>query len=359
MKTAVDTQQFLPFADVREGIVIMKDGSFRAVGMVSAINFALKSEKEQNAIVYQYQNFLNSLSSPIEIVMQSKRLDLTAYLKQLKTFEDKEVNELLRMQIADYRAFVEKLITVANIMDKRFYVVIPFNSAGFKPSPGSITGASKGPIKITETQFRVAQQELNQRLGTVTSGLNGIGLQVATLNTQQLVELLYGTFNPDEAETQKLDEVENLQGAVVERQPPRPDEFPIPPTAPAPADTQAQAPPLAAEQAPAAPKGESSATSPLSTAPAQQSDPAQQQPASSSAEAQIIPVGQTITIEGQPSSAANPVPPSNQVPHASNKPESVSPEAKTEADSVPGTATASSQGEQDGPLITAEEMKGR
>ena len=303
MKAAPGTQQFLPFADVREGVVIMKDGSFRAVGMVSAINFALKSEKEQNAIVYQYQNFLNSLSFPIEIVMQSKRLDLTAYLKQLKAFESKEVNELLRMQIADYHAFIEKLITVANIMDKRFYVVIPYLSAGFKPSAGSITAASKGPIKITETQFRVAQQELNQRLGTVTSGLNGIGLQVVALNTQPLVELLYGTFNPDEAETQKLDEVENLQGAVVERQPPQPDEFAIPEAAPAPADAEAQP-----------------------------------QPASSE-DVQVIPPEQTIKIDSQPA----PTPPSNVPLSAPTQPESVPPKAQAEV----------------GPLITADEVKGQ
>ncbi len=357
MKTAAGTQQFLPFADVREGVVIMKDGSFRAIGMVSAINFALKSEKEQNAIVYQYQNFLNSLSFPIEIVMQSKRLDLTAYLKQLKTFEDKEVNELLRMQIADYRAFVEKLITVANIMDKRFYVVIPYLSAGFKPSPGSITAASKGPIKITETQFRVAQQELNQRLGTVTSGLNGIGLQVVALNTQPLVELLYGTFNPDEAETQKLDEVENLQGSVVERQPPQPDEFAIEEAAPAPADTQAQpqptSPPAGGADEPASP-----------STPANGSD--------SSADVQVIPPEQTIKIESQPIRQAQgepavppvPTPPANVPPSAPTQPASETANSQQPiANSVPDNPTKQEESPESspttGPLITADEVKGQ
>lgn len=355
MKTAAGTQQFLPFADVREGIVIMKDGSFRAIGMVSAINFALKSEKEQNAIVYQYQNFLNSLSFPIEIVMQSKRLDLTAYLKQLKTFEGKEVNELLRMQIADYHAFIEKLITVANIMDKRFYVVIPYLSAGFKPSAGSITAASKGPIKITETQFRVAQQELNQRLGTVTSGLNGIGLQVVSLNTQPLVELLYGTFNPDEAETQKLDEVENLQGAVVERQPPQPDEFAIPDATPAPDDTQAQTqqtPPQAVEDV--------TATTPQTTSQSSEAfepAPAAAQPLdqpASSTDVQVIPPEQTIKIESQPT----PQPPSNEPPSAPAEPASSVGEPTSQNTPANEPASSSTNGVNE-PLITAEEVKER
>lgn len=215
------TQQFLPFADVREGVVIMKDGSFRAVAMTSAVNFALKSEQEQNAIIYQYQNFLNSLTFPIEIVMQSKRLDLTSYLKQLQALEERESNELLRLLIEDYRVFVGKLITVANIMDKRFYITLPYQNVGVKSETEGLVHSShpRGPIQISETQFSVAREELKQRLLTIQSGLNAIGLQVVALNTQQLVELLYATYNPEEAEAEKLDAVEQLQGGVVEQAP--------------------------------------------------------------------------------------------------------------------------------------------
>ena len=120
------TQDTLKFAEIRNDTVVLKDGNLRQVLLCSSINFALKSEQEQNAIVYAYQNFLNSLNFPIQILMQSKKLDLSNYLKKLSEKANSQTNELLRSQTLDYIDFIKRLINLANIMDKRFYVVVPF-----------------------------------------------------------------------------------------------------------------------------------------------------------------------------------------------------------------------------------------
>jgi len=120
------TQQFLEIDQIREGIIILKNKALRGVIMVSSLNFALKSEDEQNAIIYQFQNFLNSLDFSIEIVIQSRRLNITGYLEKLKELEGKQENELLRIQTADYRKFIQGLIAGGAIMSKNFFVVVPF-----------------------------------------------------------------------------------------------------------------------------------------------------------------------------------------------------------------------------------------
>jgi len=140
------TQQFLEIDQIREGIIILKNKALRGVIMVSSLNFALKSEDEQNAIIYQFQNFLNSLDFSIEIVIQSRRLNITGYLEKLKELEGKQENELLRIQTADYRKFIQGLIAGGAIMSKNFFVVVPFalvipflmqkGSRGLNPNSG-------------------------------------------------------------------------------------------------------------------------------------------------------------------------------------------------------------------------------
>lgn len=211
------TQEALKFAEVHNDTIVLKDGNLRQVLLCSSINFALKSEQEQNAIVYQYQNFLNSLTFPIQILMQSKKLDLSNYLAKLTERANVQTNELLRAQTLDYIDFIKKLINLANIMDKRFYVVVPFlvppkMNMGVPKNP--LSNQSSQPI-ISVEEFQTHQKELEQRVQVIEAGLGSIGIRCALLNTQQLIELLYGVYNPEEAHKEKLIAADELSGEIV------------------------------------------------------------------------------------------------------------------------------------------------
>jgi len=208
------TQEILKFAEIRDNTVILKDGNLRQIMLCSSINFALKSEQEQTAIIYQYQNFLNSLVFPVQIVMQSKKLDLANYLTNLEKIGNTQTNELLKVQTLDYVSFVKRLIELANIMDKRFYIVVPFMIPP-RVNPPKTSGKKTQTIVYSPEEFKKYKTELEQRTQVIQSGLNGMGIRTATLNTQQIIELLYGVYNPEEANKEKIIEARELQGDVV------------------------------------------------------------------------------------------------------------------------------------------------
>ncbi len=205
----------LPFSYLREGSVIMRDGSLRAVLLASSINFYLKSETEQNAIVSGYIGFLNTLSFPLQIVIQSRRLNIDGYLAQLETLERQQTNELLRLQTADYRQFVKELLELEDIMTKRFYVVVPYDPAGDKTRGfiSRLTSAFSAPaaVALREEKFRRASEELSKRVALVQSGLGQIGITTAALDTPSLIELYYRTYNQEVADVQPLSAVGKLQ----------------------------------------------------------------------------------------------------------------------------------------------------
>lgn len=207
------TQEALKFAEVHNDTIVLKDGNLRQVLLCSSINFALKSEQEQNAIVYAFQNFLNSLNFPIQILMQSKKLDLSNYLAKLTEKANSQTNELLRAQTLDYIDFIKRLINLANIMDKRFYVVVPYLiPPKIEPLKNPMQNQS---LTLTNEEFETYKKELAQRTQVIEAGLGSIGIRTALLNTQQLIELLYGVYNPEEASKEKLTEAENLTGEIV------------------------------------------------------------------------------------------------------------------------------------------------
>ena len=208
------TQDALKFAEIRNDTIILKDGNLRQILLCSSINFALKSEQEQNAIIFQYQNFVNSLTFPIQILMQSKKLDLSNYLAKLNEKANSQTNELLRAQTIDYIDFIKKLINLANIMDKRFYVTIPYLIPP-KIGVGKNIGKSTPQVTLTSQEFDNYRKELDQRVKTVESGLGSIGIRTALLNTQQLIELLYSVYNPEEAVKEKLIAADELTGDIV------------------------------------------------------------------------------------------------------------------------------------------------
>jgi len=221
MAVTASTQQHLHIAEIREDMVILKNGEVRVVLLASSVNFALKSSKEQNALIYGYQNFLNAIDFPLQIIVRSKKLDLTPYITQLKKKLQEEENELISIQIADYIDYIQRLISVANIMDKQFFVVVPYAplAAGGPKAGGGLFsglfGKKQATLKIDEKQLASCKTQLMERTNVIVSGLAGLGLRAVMLSTQELVEMYYEIYNPEEASEEKLTEVEELQGSVI------------------------------------------------------------------------------------------------------------------------------------------------
>lgn len=214
------TQQSIDIAGIKDGAVILKSGGYRLIMSVSTINFALKSEQEQNSLIFQYQSFLNSLHFPIEIVMRSKKLDLTPYLQKIINISKKQENELLKIQTDDYIEFVDKLINLANIMKKSFYVVIPHQPVTLK-NVSFIDKLFKkekmvAELRISEEEFKRNYGELTQKAEVVAGGLGRIGLHCVQLNTEEIIELFYQIYNPEIAGKERITDANLLSSEVIE-----------------------------------------------------------------------------------------------------------------------------------------------
>jgi hypothetical protein len=214
----VSTQSNIPIAGIKDGVTILKSGQYRMILEIAAINFDLKSEQEKNSLIFQYQSFLNSLHFPIEIVVKSNKLDLSPYLKKIESLIPKQTNELLKIQTQDYVDFVGQLINLANIMKKRFYVVVGYQPLVvsnsildkiFKKGPG------QNHLKISETDFETYSKELRQRAQTVAQGLGGMGLHCRQLNTKEIIEVFYEIYNPEVAGKERLTDPENISSSFV------------------------------------------------------------------------------------------------------------------------------------------------
>ncbi len=214
-KPGPPTQRFLDIAEIREDAVVLKDGTLRGVFMVSSINFALKSEDEQQATVQSYMQFLNGLEYPIQVVVQSRKMNIDAYMEALKEQERTIKNDLLRTQIIDYRGFVNELVELGEIMQKKFYVVVPYDPATDKKK-GFMTKLSAAimpasVVKLNEKKFKERRDSLMGRMNIIQGGLVGMGLQSAMLDTQGLIELFYTVYNPDVFDTQRLAPLNELR----------------------------------------------------------------------------------------------------------------------------------------------------
>ncbi len=196
----LSTQKYVDVEEVRDGVIVLKNGSLRAILLVSSINFDLKATEEQDSIVSQYQNFLNSLDFPIQIIVSSRKLNIKPYLDYLKKKEAQLTNDLLSLQLAEYQNFIKNLTDVSNIMSKFFYIVVPFHpvesvGGGFLDK---LFGATNSKIAISKRRelFDTYKNQLWQRLDHVSAGLSGTGVQLAPLNTEEIIELLYNSYNP-------------------------------------------------------------------------------------------------------------------------------------------------------------------
>ena len=223
------TQAALQVAEVRDNLAIMKDGSFRAVIMCRAINFDLISMQEKESVEYAYQGFLNSLEFPIQIVVRSRKVNINTYIDRLAALHSQKSNMLLQKLMEDYLDFVVALAEEASIMDKTFYVVIPFHDTAI--SKDTVVKGAKGVFKnifgFRSKQNKVvidgealarAKDELFNRVQSVAQGLGNCGVQTVPLDTQGIIELFYDSYNPDTATRQRLDNFEDLTAKIIERQ---------------------------------------------------------------------------------------------------------------------------------------------
>lgn len=207
-KTTPSTQQYLDILEIRDDTVILRNGGVVAVLLVSSINFMLKSDEEQDAVIEAYTSFLNTIDYPLQIVIQSRRLNIDSYLETLKGIEKQQPNELLQLQIRDYRQFVGDLVSGSDIMTKRFYIVIPYTPKVDRPgkffSRLFDTFQPTATIHLKQKQFEEYRGELFKRVDNVANALSSAGLKSAFLRTQDLIELYYNTYNPETSREQPM-----------------------------------------------------------------------------------------------------------------------------------------------------------
>ncbi len=213
----VSTQRFLPIAEIKEDSVILKNGGLRAVMKVNSLNFNLKSEMEQQGIIAGYQGFVNTLIFPIQILIRSTRLNIDPYIKNLRDKVDGQPSELLKQQTTDYADFMEKLVDIADIMQKNFYVVIPIDAPA-KAKRGLLSRFMDW-LNIDDTRTKALQRSrefhmysklLRDRITLVQSGLENVGITMRRLKTDELVQLYYNIYNPGSAQKQKFAAVSDL-----------------------------------------------------------------------------------------------------------------------------------------------------
>lgn len=211
------TQAYLDIEEVKEGVVILKDGSMRAVIMVSSINFDLKSEDERNAIIGSFQGFLNSLTFALQITVISKKIDLDEYLTTLEDLLKKQENQLLKIQTSEYILYIQELLEQVNIMDKSFFVIIPYYPNILETNNIiSKIRHKKNKVDISKT-FEADKIALMDRVDVVVGGLKSVGLNSASLDTQNLIQLFYQLYNPDTSRSQKMQDPKDLLAEVVEK----------------------------------------------------------------------------------------------------------------------------------------------
>jgi hypothetical protein len=198
------TQDFVPIREVRDGILVLKDGSMRAILMTSSVNFALKSPDEQQSIIYQFQSFLNSLSFSVQICIQSRKLDIRPYVAILEEREKEQTNDLMKIQTKEYIEFIRTFTENANIMTKTFFVVVPYSpptlNINNKKSTFSNPLGQKSKTSTEAQSFEEARTQLEQRLSVVSQGIIRSGVRAVPLGTEEIVEVFYKLFNPGSVE---------------------------------------------------------------------------------------------------------------------------------------------------------------
>lgn len=201
------TQQLVDVEAIRDGVIIVKSGAMRAVLMCSSVNLALKSQDEQDALIYQYQNFLNGLDFSVQFVIHSRKLDISDYISGLKETLKTQDNELLRIQTEEYIDFIQSFVGMQNIMSKTFLVVVPYGT--HEDAQTSFTDRFFGKrsfsfVKMSDEEFQKHKNQLWQRVENIISGMRSFGVRAMPLNNTELIELFFDLYNPGETSKQFL-----------------------------------------------------------------------------------------------------------------------------------------------------------
>ena len=199
-KSTPSTQKFVPLKDVKENVVVLKNGQLCMVLLASSINFALKSEDEQRAILAQFQSFLNTLDFSLQIYIQSRRLNIEPYISHLQSQEEKQHNDLMRIQLREYVDFIRQFTTEVDVMTKNFFVVVPYMPSIINGKQGinKLLGGSTTTGSNGSDSFYEHRSQLEQRVTIVEQGLNRLGIRTAPLANEELIELYYHIFNPQD-----------------------------------------------------------------------------------------------------------------------------------------------------------------
>ena len=215
--SAQSTQRYLQFSEVHDDVLVLRDGGIRGVLEISSMNFNLKSEDEQKATIYSFQKFLNALNFPVQMLVQSRKLDIEQYLNTLQAREKEIKNDLLREQLLSYIKYIERLIEYSDIMEKKFYVIVPIPPPA-KAKKGLTTGfleyimPKDNVIEILKRKkaFGSIKKELDSNINIVKTGLENCGLNATQLNTEKIIELFYSSYNSNLARRQKIVDIDDL-----------------------------------------------------------------------------------------------------------------------------------------------------
>ena len=213
----LSTQKYLQFAEAHDNVLVLKDGGLRAVLEVSSVNFNLKSEAEQNAIIQGYQSFLNSLNFPIQILIKSRKLDIDGYIELLKERMRKISNSLLKQQMEGYIDFISKLVEFSDIMEKKFYVVVPMTPARAETKSAVASflayispGDTVLDVLKRKQEFKNLKKQLDTRINVAKTALENCGVGVKQLQTDEIIEIFYKTYNPEMSRNQKIENLEEI-----------------------------------------------------------------------------------------------------------------------------------------------------
>jgi len=203
------SQEFIAIDEIREGLILLKNGGLRAILMCGSRNLELESIDSQNAIISAYADFINSFDWPLQIIIHSRKLDINPYLKMLEGKLKTQENELLKIQTAEYIDFIRNFVTLTDIMIKRFYISVPFDpiestTGGPIEKISSILPRKQEKNNITEEKIKEYGTQLSQRVDHIIMAIAHVGIKASQLQTDELIELFYNLYNPEELEKKDL-----------------------------------------------------------------------------------------------------------------------------------------------------------
>lgn len=208
-EVSLPTQQFVDIKEVRNGVVYLKQGGMRKILIVSGVNFDLKSEAEQTAILNTFQNFINTVDFPVQFFIHSRKVNIETYLDRMRERQEKEENELLKIQITEYIEFIRSFVEQNAIINKTFFVIVPYDASatavkgGVESILGIFTKPAAADVQKQQSEH-AALEQLDLRVTEISNGIEQIGLRITPLSDEEIIELFYNLYNPQLQEKKGL-----------------------------------------------------------------------------------------------------------------------------------------------------------